>query len=716
MHLKYEYLDMSKAGDAMDSEKLRDISIKSCKAYYRYVKDSGMGRDEIKTTYKYPKDGILSLKLSGKLYNIDGLMLCIDGKDYRDPDVKIQSYNEISNQLVVSISYKVLNILSDMFKHDIKVVTDLSWLILSAKNYYESYGDRIRYPERTPCFHKRDCTFSDGYRLLPDQENAIRIALNSKLSYVWGAPGTGKTQCVLTTCVMSYIMKGKRVAIIAPTNNALDHVLKGVLREIGDNYRSTAIKPENDVIRLGTATSEFFKEYPQVCTSNTVSKELSFKKYTLEDLCNTRNSKTAESMKPAFMALKELIKDCERAPEEERTLLRQNILTSFNSIRKRVDKIHDFEYLLKDLDEFNVCERIKQVIRILYNNKDFSENEKNYAETNKTVDVWIREYKNQIAELETSKITNSINKAKIIAMTPQTMMLHFGPDDLKVDHIFIDEANYSSVINILPFFTFGVPITMCGDHMQLPPVCVIDRKEIVRSIESKKDEKYCIMWSMNALYAESFLFRNLGGIVQDYIDNRPFVFDITEQANLTTSYRFGNNLAMILDKHVYHNGVIGVGKNPVKVVVVNAVCIDRGKNENEAEAEAIIKLIKHRKLKKNEYAILTPYRNQVKLIKHHPMKSQLDHSPNVMTIHSSEGKEWDTIILSIVDDKPGKLMTSTTKKDGPGLNTINTAVSRAKKHIVIVCNEDFWREMDGELITDLIKSGNISKDLSRDYS
>ena len=125
-------------------------------------------------------------------------------------------------------------------------------------------------------------------------------------------------------------------------------------------------------------------------------------------------------------------------------------------------------------------------------------------------------------------------------------------------------------------------------------------------------------------------------------------------------------------------------------------------------------MIKQKGLKKNEYAILTPYRNQVDLIKHHPIKSQIDHTPNVMTIHASEGKEWDTVILSVVDDTPGKLMTCTTKKDGPGLNTINTAVSRAKKRIVFVCNESFWRNRDGELITDLIKNGNVSRDMSRD--
>ena len=568
----------------MEAEKLRDICIKSCQAYYDYVKESGKGRDEVKATYKYPKDGVLSLHLKGKLWNIDGLMLCIDGRDYRAPDVKIQSYNEISNQLVVNISYKVINILSDTIKHEIKVVTDLNWLILNAKKYYESYGDRIRYPKDTPCFHKWDCVFSEGYKLLPDQEQAVRTALNNKLSYIWGAPGTGKTQCVLTTCVMSYVAKDKRVAIIAPTNNALDHVLKGVLREIEGNYSSIQVNIGRDVARLGTATSEFFKEYPMVCTSNTVSKELSFKKYTLDDLCNARDRKTAEGVKPAFIALTKLIKECENAPDDQKTILRENILTSFNSIRKNVDKIYDFEYLLNDLDEFNVSDRIGQIIQVLYGKQGYSVQGEFFSDTNKTIDAWIRDYKNQIAEIESAKLSNNVNKAKIIAMTPQTLMLHFKPDELKVDHIFVDEANYSSVINVLPLFMAGVPITMCGDHMQLPPVCMINRKEIVKAIEDKKDEKYCIMWSMNALFAESFLFRNLGGIVQGYIDNIPFPFEITAQSNLTTSYRFGNNLAMVLDRHVYHNGIVGAASNPIKVVVVDAKCSNRGRNENEAEA------------------------------------------------------------------------------------------------------------------------------------
>lgn len=40
-----------------------------------------------------------------------------------------------------------------------------------------------------------------------------------------------------------------------------------------------------------------------------------------------------------------------------------------------------------------------------------------------------------------------------------------------------------------------------------------------------------------------------------------------------------------------------------------------------------------------------------------------------------------------------------------GLNLINTAVSRAKNQLILVCDIDYWSNQNGQLITDLIKSG-----------
>ncbi len=83
-----------------------------------------------------------------------------------------------------------------------------------------------------------------------------------------------------------------------------------------------------------------------------------------------------------------------------------------------------------------------------------------------------------------------------------------------------------------------------------------------------------------------------------------------------------------------------------------------------------------------------------------------------MTVHRSQGREWNTVILSVQD---GEHMSSTseplrfTSSKGIGLNLINTAVSRAKKHLVVVCDRRFWSKMESELITELIRAAEPSE-------
>ena len=76
----------------------------------------------------------------------------------------------------------------------------------------------------------------------------------------------------------------------------------------------------------------------------------------------------------------------------------------------------------------------------------------------------------------------------------------------------------------------------------------------------------------------------------------------------------------------------------------------------------------------------------------------------ILTVHGSQGREWDTVILSVVDTNDKWFVDSMLPKS-KGLNLINTAVSRAKNQLILVCDTDYWFNQNGQLITDLLKSG-----------
>ncbi len=92
---------------------------------------------------------------------------------------------------------------------------------------------------------------------------------------------------------------------------------------------------------------------------------------------------------------------------------------------------------------------------------------------------------------------------------------------------------------------------------------------------------------------------------------------------------------------------------------------------------------------------------------------------------SPHGKEWAAAFESggVASLEPFKLkaahrmlqkyhrqlaegrITDSRNKRSRGLNLINTAVSRAKKWLVIVCNKSWWLERRGQLIRALLLAG-----------
>ena len=76
----------------------------------------------------------------------------------------------------------------------------------------------------------------------------------------------------------------------------------------------------------------------------------------------------------------------------------------------------------------------------------------------------------------------------------------------------------------------------------------------------------------------------------------------------------------------------------------------------------------------------------------------------VLTIHGSQGREWDIVILSVVDTT-NKWFTNSKCTKSNGLKVINTAVSRAKKKLVIVCDANYWKTQQEQLIGKLISIG-----------
>ena len=272
-------------------------------------------------------------------------------------------------------------------------------------------------------------------------------------------------------------------------------------------------------------------------------------------------------------------------------------------------------------------------------------------------------------------------------------MLHY--DQLTADtaeHLFVDEAAYCSLIKAGVFFSLGIPVTLLGDHMQLPPVCEMDRKLILD--DAKQWE--CFLWDMSAIYFPDLLSSEsrIENFYDCYYWNKGPIFENVKVSFLTGTYRFGEELAKVLDGFIYHQSFTGLGENQTTITVIDAPKKQAGLpfTVSPDEAYAIREYLEKNKLE--DFAILAPYKNQVKCLR---AKLNLP-AERIMTIHASQGREWDTVILSVTDAQKKFFMLSR-NIDPPGYKLVNTAVSRARKHLVLVMDYGAWRNRRDELIT-----------------
>lgn len=707
----------------MDAAPLREVCLESCRDFYEYLdstqwfddederkKIAGVARTEV--THFKMKDGYILLYLAGHINSTDKLGVEIDGEMFDQKEVTFDQLDERTQSVVIYPSDRVWNLFYRANGAKINVFSDMKWLVKLTEGYFESYGDRLALPPADPHFEPADYPFLPAQQATDEQRNAVATVLNSRLSYIWGAPGTGKTQFVLANAILAYLRKGKKVLVAAPTNNSLEQVLRGLLRSLAQvDSQGKLVDLKHDIFRAGTATAEFVRDYPDICEQSGITRQIRSKESSLQVLQQVLFERQCERLKAEFDEIDSLFgQEYDRADYLGKRRIMEQVMTYLDQIKLIVSQNPKMADLVGNIDEYNVREAAPAVAKRLYDRpRPAAEIEEYQGQSEAELLAQAQELEQELAKLRALEPTARAETARIVAATPQSFMKRFAPPHsepqegmsvLQVDHIFIDEAGYCNVIQCLPFFTFGVPVTMLGDHMQLPPVCEAQEDDLERWIKDNDRCRYVFMWAQMVLFAETYLARDVAEAATAYINGDEPQLEMTRKVDLTLSHRFGDNLARILDECVYQNGIRGAGGAALQIECIDCRNPKReAHRDNLAEAEAIGAYLEKHPLEPDSFVIITPYTDQVKVLNRLYPKLK----DNILTVHRSQGREWDTVILSVADDRlqdrPVPLrFTSTVDPQAVGRKVINTAVSRAKKRLVIVCDKEFWTGKEGELI------------------
>lgn len=185
------------------------------------------------------------------------------------------------------------------------------------------------------------------------------------------------------------------------------------------------------------------------------------------------------------------------------------------------------------------------------------------------------------------------------------------------------------------------------------------------------------------------------------------------RADLRETFRFSEDLASVLRKHVYKRPLQGTSSHSTRVFRVEVRArpdAARTRRVNQAEVDVVARLVEQERAKgTTSLAVLTPYKSQASAI--HRLLSQrgLVDEIDVFNVHRSQGREWDTVIFSVVDGSlEGCRPHFTTSRKDIGKLTLNSALSRVRKSLFVVCESGFWRSRPEELLADLLAQAEPS--------
>lgn len=791
-----------------------EAAIRSSDIYYNYLtKNKGSSikytveKIEITSVYSY-------LYLTNNINLLDNLKIKINSNIFTNEQYKILEYDSDKKKLKIAPELKLMEFLLSAKASEVEIIVDLRFLIKNVKTFYEHYGHLLNFPR-----YINNVEYKEDKRLTDtpseEQMTAVHGALSNPLTYIWGAPGTGKTRFVLARCILSYLQSksNAKILITAPTNNAVEQTLRGVLPVLN----TCGIKSE-EVYRMGVPSADFLQKYSNCCEYHNIESQLENVKKMIDEIeLQIKDTEIKISIYPEYKKSLEFEKQlfsCEiEIPNlysemlvqyEESEKLKKDILINNGKIAYAQTQLSQLNKNKNDLAEsikqYNEqINKLSQGIRKIFFKKKLNyyisllrldieacnNVDKEIAEYNNIILIFeneniyithqINECKNEFTKLldeaeqktafwsqlnnivkntKFDSIQNSLNSVykkidtgkkslqkrqerytdiqnvtedklyeeyafvlekkkyllskydslfnltpgarlascRVLAATIDTLISRVTPDSsFKPNHIFLDEAGYCSLIKGVTLLTYNCPITLLGDHMQLPPICEMNDDEFTG------DNQLVALYAQSALYIEDYILSPID-IVLNYLNHNTPQFKHLVNYSLNHTFRFGEKLANILAKSVYSPLFHGSTDNDTVIYYVNSPKIDPAKPRySSTEIENIYKYFC--KYNNENIGIITPYREQ-----NNKLIEFFQDNTNILTVHGSQGREWDTVLLSVVDST-NKWFTNSNNHKSNGLRVINTAVSRVKKKLIIFCDVDHWKTQHNQLIGQLIQIG-----------
>lgn len=531
------------------------------------------------------------------------------------------------------------------------------------------------------------------------QKEAVEAALTHQVSVIQGPPGTGKTQTILNI-IANLLIAGKTVLVVSNNNSAVNNVAEKLEHE-GLGFI---------VAKLGSVQKkeEFVADQQPLpdMSSWHIDASSSVKQWVKDALNNVSQGFSAQLRQAELRAeydalLKEATYneklatnsiDCDWLYSKSSSKIME--LLSYYQIRqsKQIPSVFFrikwalklglpmFSFLQKDVsDVIASLENAYYIVRKAEIEKELQSVES----TLQSVDIKenlrllgaysLQILKNEIAEHYRADTRTAFTIKNIKAKTedllreyPVVLSTTYSAKsciskDMVFDYVIMDEASQVDIKTGALALSCAMNAVIVGDDKQLPNVVSHEEALALQAIQLtyKVDDRY-------------------NEVTHSFLQSCVEVFKDIPVTLLREHYRCHPKIIEFCNQHFYNGELVAMTVDNAEDNVLQVVQTVEGNHArghfNQREIDVIVQEVLPQYADSGSIGIITPYRQQADEINKALGKDIAS------TVHKYQGRECDTIIMSMVDNKPTEF------SDDP--NLLNVAISRAKTHLYVVTNSN----------------------------